>query len=81
MIRDTEANECFIFYSEVDKFLLQDKKSEREYKYSLQRSVLAAREAEVGLLSGYSIYVTKQTKPPPNEIKGMYRFYFPLKLC
>lgn len=59
-----------VTFSDADKFLLKDKKSEKEYKYSLQQTVVSARDDPQGLLHGYSVHVTKNTKPPPNEIKG-----------
>lgn len=62
----------FIVFSATDKFLLRDKKSEKEYKYNLSLSLSASRENENGLLHGYSVYVSKSTKPPPSEIKGKY---------
>jgi len=53
--------------------LLRDEKSEKLYKYNLKNSLRAAQE-NGGLFSGLRIHATRQTKPPPSEIKGKSRW-------
>jgi len=61
-----------ISFLDIEKFLLRDEKSEKLYKYNLRNSLRAAQE-NGGLFSGLRIHATRQTKPPPSEIKGTSR--------
>nr|CAD7452606.1 unnamed protein product [Timema tahoe] len=50
-------------------FILQDKESEKKFKFQLTETLLSS--AESPLLAGYSVLVTSKVLPPPKEIKGI----------
>lgn len=50
------------------KFQVKDTTTEKQYKFSLQRSLEKAKEA--CLFQGYKIHVTKNVKPESAQMKG-----------
>lgn len=55
-------------YLDGSKFQVKDTATEKQYKFSLQRSLEKAKEA--CLFQGYKIHVTKNVKPEPTQMKG-----------
>nr|CAD7394154.1 unnamed protein product [Timema cristinae] len=53
----------------TESFILQDKESEKKFKFQLTETLLSS--AESPLLAGYSVLVTPKVLPPPKEIKGI----------
>ncbi|CAG2056716.1 unnamed protein product [Timema podura] len=53
----------------TESFILQDKESEKKFKFQLTETLLSS--AESPLLAGYSVLVTSKVLPPPKEIKGI----------
>nr|CAD7572430.1 unnamed protein product [Timema californicum] len=53
----------------TESFILQDKESEKKFKFQLTETLLSS--AESPLLAGYSVLVTPKVLPPPKEIKAV----------
>lgn len=51
------------------EFLLNDKENETKFKFSLKKSLMQCEKAK--LLTGFSVAVTPNVKPPPQEMKGI----------
>lgn len=58
----------YFLYLDGSKFQVKDTTTEKQYKFSLQRSLEKAKEA--CLFQGYKIHVTKNVKPEPAQMKG-----------
>jgi len=54
---------------DASNFLIEDKASEKQYKFSLPSSLKAASEHR--MLDGYKIHVTKSVVPDVKQMKGM----------
>lgn len=53
----------------IDNYIIQDKQSEKKFKFNLKKSLLIARENPI--FNGYSFLITPKTKPPPEELISM----------
>lgn len=49
-------------------YLVQDTATEKQYNFSLRKSIEKASEKSV--LDGYKIHVTKSVKPDPPQMEG-----------
>ncbi|XP_060070389.1 mediator of DNA damage checkpoint protein 1-like [Ylistrum balloti] len=57
------------FIQDVTPYLVKDTAAEKQYKFSLQRSIERASQASV--LLDYRIHVTKSTRPDPSQMKDI----------
>lgn len=48
-------------------YVVRDRTAERQYRFSLQDSILLARSSR--LLQGWHVHLTDNVKPPPSEMK------------
>lgn len=55
-----------------DEFHLQDKMSEKRFNFVLAESLAAARDKP--LFANYSIFVTPNTRPLPEELDSKYKY-------
>ena len=55
---------CFV---STDSFIVKDRTAERIYGFSLKDSIVKARSSP--LLKGWSVFMSDNIKPPPNEMK------------
>ncbi|ESP05694.1 hypothetical protein LOTGIDRAFT_103252 [Lottia gigantea] len=53
-------------FLDSSKYILCDKASEKQYKFSLRHSIEIATQSS--MLEGYKIHVTKSVKPPPQTM-------------
>ncbi|XP_067677815.1 mediator of DNA damage checkpoint protein 1-like isoform X2 [Haliotis asinina] len=56
-------------FLDCSKFLVSDTAKEKQYKFSLKKSL--AKAAEENLLQGYKIHVTKSVRPEPPQMKDV----------
>ena len=56
-------------FIDCNKFPVKDSVTEKQYKFSLLRSLEKAKESS--LLQGYKIHVTKSVKPEPSQMAGI----------
>ncbi|CAC5396244.1 MDC1 [Mytilus coruscus] len=54
-------------FVDCHKFLVKDTATEKQYKFSLSRSLEKAKES--CLLQGYKVHVTKSVKPEPSQME------------
>lgn len=57
----------------TNDFLINDKTSEKLFKFSLSQSLVMAQRKPI--FSNYSIIVTPSTKPTPQELNGKLLFF------
>ncbi|OWF38145.1 mediator of DNA damage checkpoint protein 1-like [Mizuhopecten yessoensis] len=57
------------FIQDVTPYLVKDTATEKQYKFSLQRSIERASQASV--LLDYNIHVTKSVRPDPTQMKDI----------
>ncbi|XP_065062374.1 uncharacterized protein LOC135689158 isoform X2 [Rhopilema esculentum] len=56
-------------FGDAGEYTVKDKSTEKQYDFSLQRSLQLAKERK--LLDEYSVYVTKNVKPDPKQMKDI----------
>ncbi|XP_033738176.1 mediator of DNA damage checkpoint protein 1-like [Pecten maximus] len=65
----SSSKQAGIFIQDVTPYLVKDTATEKQYKFSLQRSIERASQASV--LLGYRVHVTKSVRPDPTQMKDI----------
>ncbi len=70
--KNREAQNCphsGTIISDASQFILKDKEKEKQFGFSLTKSLEMAQNSG-GLLRDYSVHVTKNVKPEPLQMQG-----------